>query len=394
MTQVSERIASCLEDASWIRRMFEEGARLRLRAGAERVCDFSLGNPHLEPPADLIERLANLTARPIPGMHRYMPNAGYPEVRQKVADRIAVREGRAVPADHVVMTGGAASGLNVVLRTLLDPGDKVVLFTPLFPDYRFYVMHAGGECQLVPTTERFDLDPAALDDAIDERTRAVLLNSPNNPTGRVYPKALIAELVRVLRDHNRDRPRPIVLITDDPYRRIVYDGIELPRLFDHYEHTVSIASFSKDLGLAGERIGYLVVHPDFPDAGPLLAGMIFCLRSLGFVNAPALMQRLVADVMDASVDVDAYRRNRDALFDGLTRIGYEVIKPEGAFFLFPRAPISDDVDFVARLQRESVLSVPGRGFACPGHFRLSYAVEPDVISKALPRFEKAFRDSP
>lgn len=391
MNLVSRQIARELDSASWIRRMFEEGERQRRERGEENVFDFSLGNPHLEPPQELVARLRDLAEHPRPGMHRYMSNPGFPAVREKVAERVSRWEGRSVPSSHIIMTAGAACGLSVVFRSLLDPGDRVLAFSPFFPEYRFYAMHAGAACDLVPTGEDFELDPPALAEAIDDRTRIVLVNSPNNPTGRVYRAATIDGLVAVLRAANRSRARPIILVSDEPYRRLVYDGTEVPSLLDRYEFTILVASFSKDLGLAGERIGYLVVHPELPDAPAVLSALVFCLRTLGFVNAPALMQLVVAEALEASVDVEAYRRNRDLLYGGLVGIGYQVVKPEGAFFLFPRSPIPDDIEFVRRLQREGILAVPGTGFGRPGHFRLSYAVGPDVISRALPHFETAFQ---
>lgn len=390
---LAREIADCLSAASWIRRMFEEGAALRARHGAANVLDFSLGNPHLEPPAELLDSLKRQTADPRPGIHRYMPNPGFPEVRARMAESIGQREGMAIPPEHVVMTVGAACGLVIALRALLNPRDEVLLFSPFFAEYRFYVMHARGECRIAQTTADFDLDLESAAANITPQTRVVLINSPNNPTGRVYPRATIERLVRLLEEKSRAYGRPIVLLSDEPYRRLVYDGATVTPVFPLYEQAVVVNSFSKELGVAGERIGYLVVHPRFAEAPSYLAGLIFCLRTMGFVNAPALMQLAVADALDSSVDVDAYRANRNLFWNGLTKIGYEVVRPEGAFFLFPRSPIPDDVEFVKRLQRELVLSVPGVGFAQPGYFRLSYAVEPDVIERSLPRFEKAWREA-
>jgi aspartate aminotransferase len=370
--------------------MFEEATELRARVGDENVFDFSLGNPHLEPPAELIESLKRQTASPQPGIHRYMPNPGFPEVRQKVADSISAREGIQVPAANVVMTVGAACGLEIALRALLNPGDEVVLFAPIFAEYRFYVMHARGVCKLVETTPEFDLDLEAAKAAIGPKTRVVLVNSPNNPTGRVYPESTIRGLTDLLRQKSQEFGKPIVLLSDEPYRRLVYDGITVPPILPQYEHAISVSSFSKELGVAGERIGYLAVHPAFSEADKILAGLIFCLRTMGFVNAPAIMQLAIADSLGASVDVDAYRQNRDLFYHGLREIGYDVVKPEGAFFLFPRTPIPDDVAFVRILQKQNVLAVPGSGFSRSGHIRLSYAVQPDVIRRALPRFKTAF----
>jgi aspartate aminotransferase len=253
------------------------------------------------------------------------------------------------------------------------------------------VMHARGVCRMVETTDQFDIDLDRLDKEIGPKTRAVLINSPNNPTGRVYPEETIRGLCELLTRQSERIGRPIVLITDEPYRMLTYDGVSVPQVMPHYPATIGISSFSKDLGLAGERIGYLIVHPDFPEAGELLRGLIFCLRTMGFVNAPAIIQKGVARVLGASVDVDAYRRNRDLLYPALVSMGLEITKPEGAFFLFPKTPIADDIEFVKRLQAERVLSVPGTGFGRPGYIRLSYAVDTDVIERGLPQFEKVLR---
>jgi aspartate aminotransferase len=371
--------------------MFEEGNRLRAQFGADQVYDFSLGNPHLEPPAAFAEALADLAHHPEPGLHRYMPNPGFTDVREAIGRWYGQREGVSIPTEHVLMTCGAAGAINVALRSMLEPEDEVILFVPIFAEYRFYVMHARGVCRFVETTEEFDIDLDRLESAIGPKTRAVLINSPNNPTGRVYPESTIRGLCDVLDRQSRKIGRPIVLMTDEPYRTITYDGVQVPAVMPHYPATLGISSFSKDLGLAGERIGYLIVHPEFPDAAELLRGLIFCLRTMGFVNAPAIIQKSVARVLGTSVEVDAYRRNRDALLPALTSMGLEIVRPEGAFFLFPKTPIPNDIEFVQKLQAERVLSVPGTGFGRPGYIRLSYAVEPDVIERALPQFEKVMK---
>lgn len=391
MTLLNQEVAGSLEQASWIRKMFEEGNRLRAEFGDENVFDFSLGNPHLEPPREFVEALKRFAENPPRGVHRYMPNPGFPEVRSKVAAWYGKREGVPIPMEHVVMTCGAAGAINVALRSLLEAGDEVVLFVPIFAEYRFYVMHNRGTVRLVETDEEFlpDLDRTA--EAINERTRVVLFNSPNNPTGRVYPEAVVRGLCALLDEKSRRFGRPIVLMTDEPYRRLVYDGLTVPAVLPHYNATIAVSSFSKELGLAGERIGYLIVHPQFPEAEDLLRGLIFCLRTMGFVNAPAIIQLAVADVLDASVDIEAYRTNRDLLHDALVAMGLRMQKPEGAFYLFPKSPFADDLEFVRRLQSQRILSVPGAGFARPGYIRLSYAVDPDVIERSLPQFDRVLR---
>ncbi|MGL5095530.1 MAG: aminotransferase class I/II-fold pyridoxal phosphate-dependent enzyme, partial [Planctomycetia bacterium] len=265
MSLLARKVADSLSSASWIRRMFEEGNRLRLRHGADAVCDFSLGNPHLEPPTALLDGLAAAAADRTPGLHRYMPNTGFPAVRPKVAASVSRQYGVEFPPECIVMAGGAASGINTVLKALLDPGDEVVLFAPLFAEYRFYVMHADGVSRVVPTTATFDLDLEALAAAINEKTRVVLVNSPNNPTGRVYSKQAMEALADLLRDRSAKFGRPIILLSDDPYRRLAYDGVEVPSPPALYKNTIVVASFSKDLGLAGERIGWIALHPEMDE---------------------------------------------------------------------------------------------------------------------------------
>lgn len=391
---LNREVEGSLESASWIRRMFEEGNRLRAQFGDENVYDFSLGNPHLEPPAAFVDALRDLAEHPRPGMHRYMPNPGFSEVRSAIAEWYGRREGVSIPTEHVLMTCGAAGALNVAMRTLLEPGDEVILFVPIFAEYRFYVMHARGTCKFVETDADFNIDLAALEAAIGPRTRMVLVNSPNNPTGRVYPEATIQGMCDLLTRKSQEFGRPIVLATDEPYRQLTYDGVVVPQVMPRYPATLGISSFSKELGLAGERIGYLIVHPEFPEADEVLRGLIFCLRTMGFVNAPATIQLAVSKCLESSVDIEAYRRNRDRLYEALVEMGLEIVRPEGAFFLFPKSPLADDVQFVRALQKERVLSVPGAGFARPGYIRLSYAVEPDVIERSLPQFARVLGSLP
>ena len=391
MSLLNREVEGSLDSASWIRRMFEEGNRLRAEFGDGNVYDFSLGNPHLEPPAAFVDALRELAEHPTPGMHRYMPNPGFTDVRRAIGEWYGKREGVTIPTDHVVMTCGAAGAINVAMRTLLEPGDEVVLFVPIFAEYRFYVMHQRGTCRFVETDAEFNIDLDRLAEAINPRTRMVLINSPNNPTGRVYPAETIVGVCQLLEEKSNEFGRPIILVTDEPYRSLVYDGVVVPPIMPHYKATLGISSFSKDLGLAGERIGYLLVHPEFPEADQILRGLVFCLRTMGFVNAPAIIQLAVSKSLGATVDVDAYRRNRDSLYDALVGMGMEIVKPEGAFYLFPKSPIPDDVAFVKLLQAERILSVPGAGFARPGYIRLSYAVEADVIERSLPQFAKVLK---
>ena len=371
--------------------MYEIARKLKADVGEANVCDFSLGNPHLEPPPAVLDEFKRLAASNEPGSHRYMTTAGLPEVRKRIAEHVGRREGVPFNADHIVMTCGAAGAINIAMRTLLGPGDKVALFTPCFAEYRFYCQHAGAEPLFVPTDATFDLDADRLAAGLTPDVRMVILNSPNNPTGRVYPERSIQAVCDVLRAKSDQFGRPIVLLVDDPYRKIVYDGVQVPNIFDKYPFTMMATSFSKDLGLAGERIGYLAIHPHFPQFADVLEGLCFCLRTLGFVNAPATMQRVAAAALDASVDVAAYQRNRDRLLEGFRTIGFECVAPEGAFFLFPKIPWGhDDLAFLQKLIAQRILVVPGVGFEAPGYFRVAYAVAPEVIERAIPGFRRAF----
>ncbi|MCD6306318.1 MAG: pyridoxal phosphate-dependent aminotransferase [Deltaproteobacteria bacterium] len=388
---VSKKIREAIEQSSWIRKMFEEGARRKARYGPDKVFDFSLGNPNLEPPVRVREVLQELAGDTTPGRHAYMANAGLLETRQAVADYLNTFNRPRFSPDEIIMTVGAGGALNVVLKTILNPGDEVVIPRPYFVEYDYYLDNHQGIPRLVDTHPDFSLNLGALERTITEKTRAVLINSPNNPTGKVYREAELRELARLLTHYGDKFGQPIYLISDEPYRKIVYDGIETPSVFDVYPETFVVTSFSKDLSLPGERIGYAAAHPEISDKAITLAGMVLCNRVLGYVNAPAIMQRTVARLLDESVDISIYKRKRDRLYGALTSVGYEITKPEGAFYLFPRAPIPDDIAFVAALQEENILTVPGSGFGGPGHFRIAYCVSDEVIEGALPGFERAIR---
>lgn len=386
---VAQRVREAMERSSWIRRMFEEGAKLKAEFGAENVFDFSLGNPNVEPPEAVRQALRALLAEDRPGAHGYMPNAGFPEVREAVARQVSAEQGALVEGKHVVMTVGAGGALNAVFRAILEPGDEVVVPRPFFGEYAFYLDTHGGKLVTVPTSEDFDLQMAPLEAAIGPRTRAVLINSPNNPTGKVYSRANLEELRAVLERKSAELGRLIYLLSDEPYRKIAYDGVEVPGILGLFPYSLVCTSYSKDLSLPGERIGYIAVSPAIPDVEVLVAGLTFTNRILGFVNAPALMQRAVARVQGAAVDTQWYRRIRDRLHGALTDAGYRCHKPEGAFYLFPQSPIPDDVAFVRELQKENILAVPGTGFGGPGHFRLAYCCSPETVERSLPGFRRA-----
>ena len=388
----SKKIQATIEKSSFIRKMFEEGARRKAKYGPENVSDFSLGNPNLEPPAKLRDVLKGLIEDPSPAQHAYMPNSGFPETRKAVADFLNSYNEATFSGDDIVMTVGAGGGLNVVLKTILDPGSEVIIPTPYFVEYDFYLDNHQGLVRRVPTKEDFSFDLDAIEEAIGEKTKAVLINSPNNPTGKVYSKGDIDNLAEVLTHHSKKQGNPIYLISDEPYRKIVYDGIEVPSIFDVYPESFLVTSFSKDLSLPGERIGYAAVHPEMSEKGTIMAGMILCNRILGYVNAPAIMQRAIAELLYDSVDISPYKKNRNILCDALESFGYEFQIPEGAFYLFPKSPIPDDVAFIGALREENILTVPGSGFMGPGHFRIAYCVNEASITRSLPGFEKVIKN--
>ncbi|HMK52110.1 MAG TPA: pyridoxal phosphate-dependent aminotransferase [Thermodesulfobacteriota bacterium] len=385
---ISKKVKAALNGASWVRRMFEEGEELKRLHGEENVYDFSLGNPNLEPPASLKKALKALADCPVPGMHRYMPNCGYSDTRKAIAEYLKEESGLPFEEKHVVMTVGAAGGLNVVLKAILDEGDEVIVPSPYFMEFKSYIENSGGQIRLVETNDDFSLNLSAIEKAIGEKTEAVLVNSPNNPTGVVYDQESFEKLGELLKKKSGQLGRNLHLITDEAYRRIVFDQIHLPNAFCCYPHTIRVTSHSKDLSLPGERIGYVAVSPLCEDSDEMIAAAVFANRTLGFVNAPALMQRLVAPLQKNSVNIREYEEKRDLFYNSLTAFGYQLVKPQGAFYLFPKAPIEDDVAFVKELQSKRILTVPGRGFGKPGYFRIAYAVNRKVIEGALPGFKE------
>jgi aspartate aminotransferase len=388
---VSEAMARSMEASSMIRKLFEEGARLKAQYGENAVHDFSLGNPMLEPPARFREALFELLKSGKPGLHRYIPNAGIPEVRAYVANELKAETGLPFQASHTVMVCGAGGGLNVVFKAMLNPGDEVISPAPYFVEYDRYVENHGGKLRFAKTTPDFQLDLAALDDAVTDRTRAVIINSPNNPTGVVYPESALRALGDWLRRVSQMLGRPVFLISDEPYRKVAFDGIIVPSVFPLYDDSIVVTSHSKDLGLAAERIGYVAVHPRAAEAELLGNALVLANRILGFVNAPALMQRVLPMLKGEMVDVSRYQALRDRMLPALRNMGYQCVTPQGAFYLFPKSPIPDDVEFCKACQEEKLLVVPGSAFQGPGHFRIALCVELPVIERALPVFEKVIR---
>ncbi|HNR87868.1 MAG TPA: pyridoxal phosphate-dependent aminotransferase [Spirochaetota bacterium] len=390
---VGEKIYGALEKSSWIRRMFEVGTALKKEHGEENVFDLTLGNPDLDPPLEFFDTIAALIQERKKGAHGYMPNAGYPDVLDTVGRLVSATHGVEVGGRSIVMTCGAAGGLNVVFKTILDPGDEVIVPRPYFAEYGAYIDNHGGRMVTVDTAADFSLDVDAIDAAMTARTRAVLINTPNNPTGKLYREAELAALGALI-DARAGTTRPVYLIADEPYREIVYDGLEAPPILKQCRQSIVVTSYSKSLSIPGERIGYIAVNPSCAGADTLMAGLIMCNRILGFVNAPALMQRAVAALATARVNTQAYTKRRDLICDGLEYAGYRFDRPEGAFYVFCKSPIPDDVAFVQHLQRYNILTVPGVGFGGPGHFRICYCVPESVITRAIPRFKEALDTLP
>lgn len=390
---ISTEIANAMNNASWIRKMFEAGNELRKTRGADNVFDFSLGNPDVPPPdkaRDTLRALADDAIRPC-GLG-YMPNAGLPEFRAGLAAKLSREQGVPLEARHVIATVGAAGALVALFRAILEPGDEILVPAPYFVEYGFYCGHFGG--RLVPVPMRgpdFALDPEALLAAVTPRTRAILLNSPNNPTGAIYPEAALRRLADAVDALNADRDRPLFLLSDEPYRVFAFDGAVVPPFLRLSPWAIVLGSFSKSLSLAGERIGYVAVNPALDGADALLAAVTLTNRTLGYVNAPILGQRLALALLDECVDLAPYAARRRAMADMLTAAGVRFAMPQGAFYFFPEAPGGDDLAFCQRLLEGGVIAVPGRGFGMPGHIRLCSAVPMDTILRAQPAFAAACR---
>ena len=370
--------------ASFIRKMFEEGARMKAERGAENVFDFTLGNPSEDPPPGVIAALRKIVDDNPPGSHGYMPNTGYARTREVVAGRLSAETGIRFSAGNVIMTCGCAGAMNAALKAILNPGDEVIVPMPFFPEYKFYILNYGGRMIPAETREDFSLDVPAIESLITPKTRAILLNSPNNPSGAIYSEKTLRELETVLNraDHT------ILVISDEPYSSIVYDGERCPSPAACISNCLIATSWSKKWGLSGERIGYLAISPKIAEAEALFEACAFTNRVSGFVNAPAIWQHVVAEAPDESPDMALYHEKRDILCDGLLKLGYKLHKPQGAFYVFPKTPISDDTAFTQLLRGEGVLAVPGSGFGRGGYMRLSLTVPLDTITRSLPSFER------
>ncbi len=387
---VSDKMRLYAKKSSWIRKMFEEGARMKAEHGAENVYDLSLGNPDAPPPAEYNQVIQEIVKDTSPGVHSYMPNGGYPWVREALSARMSAEQEMSISHGDMLMTCGAAGGLNVVMKAILNPGDEVIILAPYFVEYVFYIDNHGGVAKIVPTDDQFNLDLAAIEAAISDKTRAIIINSPNNPSGQVYSEEALAELGNLLKKMSTSLGTTIFMLSDEPYRKIIFDDNTVPSIFKAYTNSIVLSSYSKDLSLPGERIGYLAVHPEIKEKAQLLDALTLANRILGFVNAPALMQRVVAELQDVSVDITHYANRKEIICKILKETGFEFTEPKGAFYVFPKTPIADDVKFVSILQEERILAVPGTGFGSPGYIRLAFCVPDEVIENSADSFKRAF----
>jgi len=388
---IAKKIKESISQSSMIRKMFDEGILLKKKHGADKVYDFSLGNPNVEQPEEFKRELINLASEIIHLKHGYTPNAGYPDTRKAIAKKISKASGLKIDVEHVIMSCGAGGALNVILKALLDPGDEVIVLKPFFVEYPFYIENYGGIVKYATTKSDFSLDLVSIKAAINDKTKAIIINSPNNPTGIVYSEKEIGELSCVLLEKCRVLEKTIYLISDEPYAEIVFDGVTVPSVLKAYPNSIVAYSYSKTLSLPGERIGYIAVNPQIYEGEDLVSALILCTRIMGFVHAPALMQRIVARLQDVAVNVKIYQKKRDLLCAGLAKAGYKFSKPQGAFYLFVQSPIPDDVAFVQMLLKKNILVVPGSGFGAPGYFRIAYCVDDATIINSLDGFAEAIQ---
>lgn len=393
---ISEKMKPLVQNNSVIRMMFEEGKRLSSIYGAENVYDFSLGNPNVPAPAEVEEAILEiLKEEESTFVHGYMSNAGYEDVRETIAQSLNEKFDTRFGMRNILMTVGAASGLNIVLKTLLNPEDEVIVFAPYFVEYGNYVRNYDGKLVIVsPNTETFQPNLDEFAEKITAKTKAVIINTPNNPTGVVYSDATLKRLAEILSVKQEELGTDIVLLSDEPYRELAYDGVEVPYVTNYYDNTIVCYSYSKSLSLPGERIGYLVFPDELKDFDEVFPAASIANRVLGCVNAPSLMQRVIKRCIEknAKVNLDAYDRNRNLLYNGLKELGFECIKPEGAFYMFVKAPIEDEKEFVNQAKKHNVLIVPGSSFACPGYVRISYCVSYEQIERSLPAFREIAKE--
>lgn len=388
----SKRITESLAGGSAIRAMFEQGNILKAKFGEENVYDFALGNPDPEPPASVIEDIKRLAE--VPGIHKYMPNAGFDSVREKIAENMRAKSGVPYTKNSIMMVTGAAAGLSITMESLLDPDDEVIVIAPFFGEYRAYVTNFGGKIVPVPALpDTFEPDIPAIEKAVTPRTKAILLNSPNNPSGAVYCEETLKSLRDMLESAEKRIGNPIYVISDEPYSKIIYDGVTVPDIDAIFKNSIIVNSFSKSLALPGERIGYVAVNPAIEDAGVLMDAMIYCNRTLGFVNAPGIFQEIAAAHMDDVAGLEAYHARRDALYEIITDAGYQCTLPKGAFYLFPRSPIADDKEFCKMALKHNLVIVSGSSFGYPGYFRLAYCVSMNTIKNSKNAFKALMEEA-
>ncbi|MBQ7585784.1 MAG: pyridoxal phosphate-dependent aminotransferase [Desulfovibrionaceae bacterium] len=391
MKVLAKSVEGYLENASWIRRMFEAGAKLKAEFGNDKVQDFSLGNPDLPAPKEVGEGLKKFLEHvDEPFAFGYMSNAGFPWLREQLASYLTKEQQVNLTSKEVLLSCGAAGALNAFLRAVIDPGDELVCFAPYFVEYGFYVGNFGGTLKAIPTDpETFAPNLEKLSQAISAKTKALLINSPNNPTGVVYSKEQLEALAKLLTLKSQEVGHPIWLISDEPYRFLAYDGVEVPSILPLYPYSICISSFSKNLSLPGERLGYAALSPNLPEKETVMAALTMTNRILGYVNPPVIGQQIMKYALGSHVDKSRYEKRREAMAKVLTEAGYQFLLPKGAFYFFPKAPGGDDVAFVNKLAKELVLAVPGSGFGYPGYFRLAFCVDEKVIYAAKDGFIKA-----
>lgn len=391
MSVLADNVAGYMRNSSWIRRMFEAGNQLKAQYGEDNVYDFSLGNPDVPAPPAVGEALAELAEEADePLAFGYMPNGGFPSLRSQLAAHLSKEQGVKLAREDVILSCGAAGAINAFLKAVLNPGDEVIAIAPYFVEYGFYCANHGGRLKVAPSRPgTFELDLEALEKAITPQTRAVLINSPNNPSGVIYSASTLKKLAALLENKSQEHGRTIWLISDEPYRFLTYDGATVPSVLPLYSYAVAISSLSKNMSLPGERVGYLAVSPKMREKAELMNAMALTNRILGYVNPPVIGQRIMEKALGSNVDIGVYAKRREAMAEVLKAGGYEFQMPAGAFYFFPKAPGGDDIAFVDRLLKERVLAVPGTGFGCPGHFRLAFCVNEDVIRNAREGFAKA-----
>lgn len=390
---ISNKMKTMVSNSSVIRAMFEEGKRLSEIYGEENVFDYSIGNPNIEAPSEIKDIIIKILNEENPNkLHGYMNNSGYEDVREGIAENINVKYNTKLNYENIVMTCGAAGGLNIILKSILNPGDEVIIFAPFFGEYINYVNNFDGKIKIISAdTKSFQPNLKELEKEITSKTKAIIINSPNNPSGVIYNENTIIKMSKILKMKEEELGSQIYLISDEPYREIIYDNAKVPCILNYYDNSFIGYSYSKSLSLPGERIGYVVVNSKIKEFKEMVASLNIANRILGFVNAPSLFQRVIKESLNLEVDSNIYKKNRDLLYNHLIQIGFECMKPEGTFYLFPKSPIDNDVKFCEDAKKFNILAVPGSTFGCPGYFRLSYCISYEKIEKSLKAFDNLMK---